>query len=242
MGVDLIIVGKHSIPFKSKEIESKSQIVGLLNSLKFEESEFLIESRKIWNSAHLHSDWGEEFQRKNEEELARCLKIRSWQFYSHDRYDYEDDDYCPHTRHYFLEGPYGLELGINKFFFEIDIWVNRYHHWFKANDDYNVLWREKWRQVVYKVTSILGGDYVMYFPDSSYKLSGYLPCQWFFTDVMQEYLQTPNIGLDKYVEIISERYAKPITLAKADKIFAYDLEKTPFIVDRFEDLDKTLKI
>jgi hypothetical protein len=58
MGVNLIITGKHSIPFKNKEIKDKSKIIDLLNSLKLEESKFLREKCILWHSAYLYFDDG----------------------------------------------------------------------------------------------------------------------------------------------------------------------------------------
>ena len=233
MGVDLTIIGNHSIPFRNKEIESKTNIVDLLNSLKFEESEFLIGKRKLWNSAHLYSDvWGEEFRRRNEEELERCLKIHSWQFK-----DYEDDNYCSDSKHYSLVGPYGLNLQMNKYFFDISIWVSRYHNWFNTKEDYDVLWRDKWRFIVYKVTNILGGNYVIYLPD----ISMYSPIDYCFPKEMEEHLQVDIKDLDHLIKVISEKHSKPIKLAEADKMFNKS-HKELFVIDKFEDLDKTLKI
>ena len=225
------------MPFKNKEIESKSQIVDLLNSLKLEESEFLIEKRKIWNSAHLYNDWGEGFRKKNEEELERSLKIHSWNFGNYWNIEDSEDDYCTDSKHYYLEGPYGLDLEINKYFLEISIWVNRYYQWFNISKDFDVLWREKWRLIVFEIINILGGDYVMYFPDTSI----YLPRNYCFPTEMEEYFKTGIKDLDQVVELISEKHSKPLTLAEADKMFETSDEDL-FVIDRFDDIDKTLKI
>ena len=255
MGVDLTIIGKHSIPFKNKEIESRAQILDLLNSLELEKSEFLKEMCKLWNSGPKYCDYSkhgftkkyakeleeadEKRRKANEKELERCLKIHSWNFGDYGRYEDYDDDYCSDSKHYFLEGTYGLSIEINKHFFEISIWVGRYYHWFKTSDDYNVLWREKWRMIVYKITNILGGNYVMYYPD----LSIYLPSNYCFPKEMEEHFQTEIKNLDQVIELISEKYSNPLTLVEADKIFKEKKSiDEPFVVDRFEDLDKTLKI
>lgn len=260
MGVDLTIIGKHSIPFKNKEIESRAQILDLLNSLELEKSEFLKEMCKLWNSGPKYSDYSkhgfskkyakeleeadEKRRKANEKELERCLKIHSWNFGDYGRYEDYDDDYCSDSKHYFLEGTYGLSIEINKHFFEISIWVGRYYHWFKTSDDYDVLWREKWRMIVYKITNILGGNYVMYLPDNAFELSAYVPTNYCFPKDIEEYYKTEIKDLDQYVVFISEKYSKPLTLAEADKIFdeRYENGECPFVLDRFEDFDKTLKI
>jgi hypothetical protein len=255
MGVDLTIIGKHSIPFKNKKIESMARILDLLNSLELEKSEFLKEMCKQWYSGPQYRDyteWGynkkdakkheeadEKRRKANEEELERCLKIHSWNFE-----DYDDDDYYSDSKRYYLEGTCGLTININKHFFEVSIFVNRYYHWFKTGDDYDVLWREKWRLIVYKITNILGGDYVMYFPDNNDELEIYIPDSYHFPKEMEEHFKTKIENLDQLVELISERHSKPIALVEADKVFVerYENNNCPFVLDRFEDLDKTLKI
>jgi hypothetical protein len=241
MGKDLVIIGKSSVSFRNKEIENKSRIIDLLNSLKLENSEFLKEMCIKWNSPnsyysqHMKGKQYEEYKKQKEQELERCLKVLSWQFS-----EYEDDEYCYDSKQYYLEGPYGLNLEINKYFFEVSIWIGRYFHWFNTNDDYNVLWREKWRLIIYKITNILGGEYVMYFPDNASDISIYLPCDYCFPKEMEEHLKADIKDLDQVVELISERYSQPINLAEADKLFEIR-DKDPFVIDRFEDLDKTLK-
>ena len=234
MGKDLVIIGKHSIPFKNKEIERKSNVIDLLNSLKLENSEFLLEMCKTWNSSFKNEN--EKIRKEEEQELERCLKIFSWKFT-----ELEDDECCFDSKQYILEGPYGLDLELNKYFFVFHIWIGRYYQWFDKKDTYALLWREKWRLIISKITNILGGDYAMYFPDNMSDLSIYLPWDYYFPNEMVEHLKTEIKDLDQVVEVISERYSKPITLTEADKMFE-ERKKDPFVVDRFEDLDKTLRI
>jgi len=143
-----------------------------------------------------------------------------------------------------LTGTYGLGLEINKHYFEISIFVNRYWNWFKTDENYDALWREKWRLIVYEITKILGGDYVLYFPDNAFELSAYLPCNFYFPKDIEKHYNTEIKDLDQFVYFISEKYSKPLALAEADKIFVekYENNECPFVVDKFEDLDKTLKI
>jgi len=260
MGVDLTIIGNHSIPFNNEEIESGVKILDLLNSLELEKSEFLKEKCKLWHSGPPHCDWNkygfrkkytkeleeadEKRRKENEKELERSLQILSWRFGYYWNFEVFDDDDCSDSKHYFLTGPYGLRLEINKYFLEISIWVNRYYHWFNTNDDYDILWRETWRLVVYKIVNALGGDYVMYFPDNNDKLETYIPHNYYFPKEMEEHFKTKIENLDQLVELISERHSKPITLVEADKIFVerYENNNCSFVLDRFEDLDKTLKI
>ena len=137
-----------------------------------------------------------------------------------------------------------MGLEINKHFFKLSIFVSRYWFWFKTSDDYDVLWREKWRLIVYKIANILGGDYVMYFPDNAFELSGYLPANFCFPKDIEEHYKTKIKDLDQFVSLISKEYSNLLTLAEADKIFveSYENNECPFVLDRFEDLDKTLMI
>ena len=240
MGVDLWIIGNHSIPFKGRKIENKSKVIDLLNSLQLEKSEFLIETRKKWftpDAEYYTSFMGEKYYEKyakeEKEQLEKYLQLQSWTVY-------EEEESELDSNQYFFEGPYGLEVDINKYFSWISIWIGRYRHWFYSSENYDIQWREKWRLIVYKITNILGGNYVMYFPDNMSDLDEYLPSNYFPKETNSRPQYEVNT-LEQLAEIISKKYSKPLSLSEADEIF----EKRnidPFVIDRFEDLDKTLKI
>ena len=237
MGVDLTIIGKHSIPFKGKEIKNKSKVIDLLNFLELEKSKFIREKCILWNSAHLYlDDWGRTFRKRCNKELERSIRIRSWKFE-----DYEEDDWYSNSLRYHIEGPFGLNLEINKYFFELSIFVGRYYHWFNTGVDFDIRWREKWRMIVHDITTILGGDFVTYFPDNAVELSGYLPTEFFYdSDEMSEKNAKKIKKLEHVLDIISEQYSKPQTLTEADKNFT-TIYEAPFVIDRFENLNKTIK-
>jgi hypothetical protein len=217
MGVELTIIGNHSIPFKNKEMEDKSKLVDLLNSLKLEESEFIKEMCKMWYSSNLN--------------------IRSWKFVEDED---EDSDYCSDSKQYELEGPFGLKLDINKYFFVFDRWRYRWSFWFMESDEIR---RKEWRQVISKTSNILGGNYVMYFPDNLLggDFAEYSPDYWYFPKEMEEHFQTEIKDLNQLIEVISQKWSKPMTLREGDKEYQ-EGDKIPFIIDRFEDLDKTVTI
>ena len=234
MSVDLSIIGKHSIPFNNRELKNKLSLLELLNSLELEKSNFLKEMCITWNTSYIHHK--SEASKREKEELERCLKINSWKI------EFEETDNCwSDSINYELEGPYGLKLELNKYYFEVSIWIGRYYQWFVKEEDYHSAWREKWRLIIHKITTILGGDYVLYFPDNMSDLSSYWPRNFFFPNDMGEYLKANINNLDQAVEAISKTYTEPITLSQADKIFERN-NKDPFVVDKFEDLDKTLEI
>ena len=112
-----------------------------------------------------------------------------------------------------------------------------YYHWFNTDDDFDVRWRDKWRLIISKITNILGGDYVIYIAD----VSAYSPHNYCFPKEMEEQLQIEIKNSDQLVSIISEKLTKFQTLAEADKKHSNN-EKKFFVIDRFDDLDKTLKI
>ncbi len=226
MGVYLLIIGKHSIPFKDKRIENESKFLCLLNSLKLEDSKFLKDSCQEWFSK----------PHRDKDEVEKYLKMRSWNF------DDFFEDYEDPINRFFLEGPYGLlSLSLNEYFFELMPCTGSYLHWFNAYENFDILSREKWRLIVYKIMNILGGNYVMYFPDNMLDLDEYSPRNYDFPKEMSEYFQAKINDLDDLIELISCRYSKPLTLVEADKAFN-NLDKNPFVIDRFEDLNKDLKI
>ncbi len=234
MGSSLSIIGDHSVPFNKSHLSDASAILEKLNSLELDNSEFLKEMCIEWhtNNIHLNSD----IDSKNKGELERCLGLKEWKILYIDDFDFLTDSIS-----YELEGPYGLILELNKYYFEFSIWMGRFFQWFIREDDENILWREKWRQIIYKIMSVLGGNYVLYFPDSNYDLSYYWPRNFSFPQGMETELKCSLKNLDQAVDAISKLYANPTTLTEADKIFDRDNE-TPFVVDRFEDLDKTLEL
>lgn len=228
MGVDLSIIGKHSVQFNKSELTNKYSLVEKLNSLRFENSEFLEQMCTTWNTSY--KSLNNQTSRDEKVELERCLKIKKWEII------YEDVDDCwSDSTNYELEGPYGLILYLNKYYFEISIWIGRYYQWFKRKDDNHVFWRDSWRQIIYKITIALGGDYVLYFPDNNYELSKYWPRNFSFPKGMEEELHCNLKNLDHAVEAISKIYTIPITLSDADKTFERN-DKAPFVVDRFEDI------
>lgn len=235
MGVALSIIGKHSVPFSNGELKDKSSFIDLLNSLELGKSEFLKEMCISWNTSYIHHKG--EAARREKEQLERCLKMESWKI------EFEEVDNCcsDDSMHYELEGPYGLTLELNNYYFEISIWIGRYYQWFVKDEDDHISWREKWRLIIYKITNILGGDYVLYFPDSMSDLSCYWPRNFSFPKEMEEDLHCNIKNLDQAVEAISKIYTEPITLSEADKTHERK-NKDPFVVDKFEDLDKTLEI
>jgi len=243
MGVDLVIIGNHSIPFKNKGLEDKSKLADLLNSLKLEESEFIREMGERWNSPNeyhreiMSKNSYEKYEIEANQRLEQVFNIHSWKIIDYDD-EYSDEDRHTDSKEYELEGPFGLELYINKYFFEFSIWGYRWSSWFMGND---VIRRDEWRQIISEISTILGGNYVMYFPDSLLDFADYAPRNYYFPKEMEEHFQTEIKDLDQAIEVISQKWSKPMTLAEGDKEYQ-EGDKTPFIIDKFEDLNKTLTI
>ncbi|NLA25443.1 MAG: hypothetical protein GX879_10805 [Bacteroidales bacterium] len=217
MSVYLTIIGNHSIPFKNKELEDKSKLIDLLNSLKLEESSFLKEELTVRYSSNKHCN----------------SSFYSWSFIEN------EDDYsvpCSDSEHYELKGPFGLELEINKHFFVFDRWRYSWYYWFIES---NEIFLKEWRQIISKTSKILGGDYVMYFPDNLLggDLANYSPDNWAFPKGIEANFQTKIKDLNQLIEFISQQWSKPFTFAEGYKEYL-EGDKVPFILDRFEDLDK----
>ena len=218
MSVQLTVIGNHSIAFRNLEIEDKSKLIDLLNSLRLEDSVFLKEL----------------FNKRYPEKSEYNSKINSWRFIEEDS---EMISPCPNFKEYELEGPFGLELDINKYYYVFDRWRCDWIPWFMPSDKTE---RNEWRKIFSKVSGILGGHYVMYFPDNL--LGGdfalYSPDNWCFPDEMENHFQTQIKDLNQVIEFISEKWAKPMTLAEGD-IECQEGDKTPFVIDQFEDLNET---
>ncbi|MCK9500100.1 MAG: hypothetical protein GX793_05720 [Bacteroidales bacterium] len=217
MAVELTVIGNHSIAFRNLEIKDKSKLIDLLNSLKLEDSVFIKEIFNKWYP--------------NERQYN--LKSNSWRFVEEDS---EIMSPCPDSINYELEGPFGLQLEINKYFFVFDRWRCGWSPWFMASDKTE---RNEWRKIFSKASNILGGHYVMYFPDNLLggDLAYYSPDNWCFPNEMEEYFQIQIKDLNHLIEFISEKWDKPMSLAEG--VIEYqEGDKVPFIIDKFEDLDE----
>ncbi len=95
--------------------------------------------------------------------------------------------------------------------------------------------------VVYKITRALGGTYVAYYPDNMSALDDYIPGNYDFPKEVSKVFKAKINDLDDLIAFTSGHYARPLTLAQADEAFAH-ADKSLFVVDRFEDLDKSLTI
>lgn len=256
MGVQLTVIGDHSIAFRNLEIEDKSKLIDLLNSLKLEDSVFIKEA------------FSKRYPKESEYNLKRN---NSWHFIEEDE---EMMSPCPYVKVYTLEGPFGLELDINKYFYVFDRWRFDWTTWHVPSDKTA---RNEWRKIFSKISAILGGHYVMYFPDNLVggELANYSPDNWCFPDEMEDYFKVQIKDLNHLIEFISENWHKPMTVAEADTQLQEeeiewqkqeeierqkeeiewqeedidwqeeDIEcqkeenKTPFVIDRFEDLIET---
>jgi hypothetical protein len=207
MSVVLCVYGNHSIAFDGKELADKQDVLNRLNSLKFEDSEFLLEMCKVWHS----------YKR---EKLEQDLQINSWSISCEYDYNY------PHTKEYIFIGPYGLEIVITQYYISISPWVGRYVYWYDVTGEENIKWRDTWRLIIYKIIHVLGGDRALYFPDNLYELSGYVPTDY----DMPEFNQMIQIISEEYS-------APFTSFAEAAKWYVEnELAKAPFIIDRFEDV------
>jgi hypothetical protein len=87
-------------------------------------------------------------------------------------------------------------------------------------------WCDTWRLIICRIIHVLGGDRALYFPDNMSDLSSYLPTEY----NMPEF--------DQLIRIISKEYSSPFTsFAEASKKYiANELDKDPFVIDKFEDI------
>jgi hypothetical protein len=217
MSVVLWIYGNHSIAFNGKDMTNKQNVIDRLNSLKFEDSKFLM---KMCKQRYSPLEYSKEWDLQRQKQLEHDLQIRSWNL------SYEEEDYFPHTNEYEFVGPYGLEIEITKYYIFISPWIGRYHYWYDVKDEEAVKWRDTWRSVICRIIRVLGGDSALYFPDNMSDLSSFLPAEYDMPDFNQ------------LVQIISKEYASPFTsFAEAAKRYIDDtLDNDPFVIDKFEDI------
>jgi hypothetical protein len=217
MSVSLCIYGNHSIAFDGKEIADKQDVLNRLNSLKFEDSEFIMEMCKQW---HAPSGYSEESDLQGKEDLEQYLQIHSWGI------SFEIDWLHTDTIEYEFIGPYGLEVDITKYYVDIYIWVGRYYFWYDVTGKENIKWRNTWRLIIYQIIHVLGGDRALYLPDNFYDLSAYLP----------SYQDMPEF--DQLIRIITKEYSAPFTSFAEAVAWYKKNDKPPFVIDKFEDVIK----
>ena len=211
MGVDLCVFGNHSVALDRGNIIDKEKILKKLNSLKLEDSEFLMEKRCIWINTPSENE--------NEE---RKKQIRSWEIRR------EDEQYNECS----LVGPFGLKIDVAKHYVEIWHFVWRYHHWFEIDSKE----RNWWQLYFCKIVRAFGGDYVLYLPDNAVKLSGYQPhC----VDMPLD--EQANIILKEYKPCFhsleeATKWYSYIQTKYYNKHGQYT-RLYPFVIDKFEDIE-----
>jgi hypothetical protein len=218
MSIDLSVYGNHSIVFNGREIADKQEVLDKLNSLKFEESDFLLKMCKRWHTPPFKDN--EEWILEEQKNLEQALQIRSW------RISTEYDECYPYTNEYWFTGPFGFGIEITNHYIDIYPWVGRYRYWYNVTEEKDIQWRDTWRLIIYKIIHVLGGDCAIYLPDNNSDLACYLPCSY----DMPEF--------NHLIRIISEEYSAPFTsFVEAAKLYIENkLDKDPFVIDKFEDV------
>ena len=165
----LEVSGNHSIVFNGKAIADKEDVINRLNSLKFEESEFVLEECKRW---YMRDGSFEKSKKKGKEwfwktSFERDLKVRSWTITC------ETPNYDKFTDAYTLAGPFGLKMWILKHYIDIKLSIWHFHR--DVTKEEYTEWRNSWRPYFNQIIRVLGGNRALYIPDDSVKLFDYVP-------------------------------------------------------------------
>ena len=219
--IDFSVFGNHSITYNGKEIADKEDVIKRLNSLKLEESEFVLEECK---RGHTPEDYDAE---KNgmlwKESLERDLKIHSW-YMAHEF----SNKNMPKNKYRFV-GPFGLQVEITYHYIIVEHSAWRFKRTIKPfhtpikRVEYNE-WRNAWQPYFNQIIRVLGGNCALYNPDFEVRLFDYVP-------------YGPDKKYDGLICTIFNEY--PHCLIPQPETYSEDIMfikgYPPFIVDRFED-------
>ena len=218
------VYGNHSIAYKGKEIADKEDVIKRLDSLKFEESEFILEECK---REHIIDDNREGKVIFNEKMLERDLKFRSWCMLQ------EFADKTMPLNEYRFKGPFGLIIDITNYSITIrqTMWFQRceikpFHTPLKI-EEYNE-WRNSWRSYFNQIIHVLGGDCAIYIPDESVHFTQYI-----IHESGASYDKVLNIAFNEFPHCL----AASVETTKLNIKNMKDIQDFPIVVDKFEDVE-----
>ncbi len=177
------------------------------------ELKFKLDNTKLVNESFLHQfalDW-------NSDSLATIDEIntrKDWRFLQEDEhYSFDNEKYLE------INGPHDLKISIDEF--KLTFWnpPYRYQQWIELKNNYGtdaISHRNYWRQYMYQIISLFGGDRVIYLADNGHPLDKYIYRDCPFSEIEANLLN---------------EFGKP---ADSIKAVAEDYQRRYFI-DRFQD-------
>lgn len=193
MGTDLYQIGNHKL--RLREMSFKE----LISELKVK-----LDNTKLVNESFLHQfalDW-------NSDRLATIELIKArkdWRFL-------QEDEYYSFANEMYLEidGPHDLRISIDEF--KLTFWnpPYRYRQWIELkNQDGTdaVSHRDYWRQYMFQIISLFGGDRVIYLADNGHPLDKYIHCDCPFSEIEAKLLNEFGKPADSF-EAVAEDYQR----------------------------------
>lgn len=206
MGVDLITIANHQIPFTGKSQEDIITIIqAKLNNLELTNWEFLLDFALKW-----YED--------RPDRLSDIYDIQQW-FPMREKPEYYDFDTAEFKRIDF-DRPCNLRVTFDENYLQFHHPSYRYKQWFclKNNDGTEAIEsRNEWRRYMAQVVSAFDGDRVIYLPDMGHPLAKY----WWGDD-----------NFEAIEQRLKEDLGEPATTFRE---VCSSIDNT-YLIDRFADL------
>jgi hypothetical protein len=155
MGIDLCILGNHTIDFNGKNFEELfSEIKLKLDNIKLNNYIYIKYAKLLWDNGNIYG----------EEEINKISQKKEWTGYD----DCSPSDFNEYGKIEFY-GPLNLEIDFSKNY--ITFWdpPYRYKSWFEVE----YIHQNEWRKYLYQVIHVFGGNKVIYLPDSGIPSSAF---------------------------------------------------------------------
>lgn len=178
MGTGLFPTANHKIIFKNRSFqEIATEIKYKLDHCYLPNPEFLRLFSLQW--------YGYNWEGKNVRAIRKINNTHHWFFY-------DDSEYFRKNKEIEFIGPYELSLVFSENFITIDDPPYRYWQWFRMKDEYALL-RNEWRKYIQYITTLFGGDRVVYLADNAHPLEEFMGYEGTFEE-LEEAMQL-KLGL-----------------------------------------------
>jgi hypothetical protein len=148
MGIDLCILGNHTIEFSGKTfLELYSEIKHKLDNMSIENYTYIKYAKLLWDNGEVYGV----------EEMEKIKQKKEWTV--EDDYAVENFNEDGTIEFY---GPLNLEIDFTKYYISFGDPPYRYKSWF----EFESIHQNEWRKYLYYVVHYFGGDRVIYLPDS----------------------------------------------------------------------------
>lgn len=207
MGTGLYPTANHNIQFKNRTPEEvATEIKEKLNSCTLPNPEFLRLFALHW--------YGYNWERKNVREIRKINNTHHWNFYS------DNVSFFSEYKEIEFYGPFELNISFSEHKIIFSNPPYKYWQWFAMNDKYALL-RDEWRKYLYSITTLFGGDRVIYLADNSHPLEEFLDYEGSF---------------ETLEKAIQQKLGIPQTSFKA---IDNDDDDTSYFIDDFKSINYT---